>query len=239
VEKSGKFNNSADIHNDIGANAPKSLIRLSKYVFLHDGKRVTGDNVALGDGANVWDVFANRLKTGAGVIIRHAQGTPVIPMTPVFCPTPDNPSPCNPGAGITVPTADLVGPLAPGVYGDVVVGASGALVLAPGNFTFCSLRTSKHVTIQQNGPGQSIIDITGSFKLADDSNLFPFPVGSPAPIIFVGGPLVRVGAASHLTARIFAPQATIRLGRTSVFDGTFCAAKASTDKAITLTCTTP
>jgi hypothetical protein len=138
-----------------------------------------------------------------------------------------------------VPESGLIGPLAPGTYGDVFIGTSGALVLAPGNFTFCSIQTSKHVTIQQNGPGQSIIEITGSLKLADDSDLFPFPVGSPSPIIFVGGPLVRVGAASHMTARIFAPNATIRLGRTAVFDGTFCSAKTATDKATTLTCTAP
>jgi hypothetical protein len=236
VDKTGNFNNGADIGNNVGANSPKSVVRLSKNVFVHDGFAASADTIILSNDASVWDVLTNKLKMAASAIIRHAQGTPVLPVTPDFCPTPDNPSPCASGSPINVPTAGLIGPLAPGVYGDVVINTSGALILQPGNFTFCSIRTSKHVTIQQNGPGQSLIDVTGSIKLADDAQLFPFPAGSPPPIIYVGGSLVRVGAAARVTATIYAPNSTIRLGRTSFFDGTFCSSKTSTDKQITLIC---
>ena len=238
VEKSAKYNNGADIAENVGVNAPKGVVRISKFAFVHDGKSVTADSVVLGDNSSVWDVFVNKLKMGSGAVIRNSRGAPVIPMVPVFCPTPDNPSPCNPSNPVTVaPAATLT--LTPGVYGDVSVGSSGNLILTPGNYTFCSVRTNKHVTIQVNGTGQSILEITGSLKIADDSDLFPFPIGSPAPIIYVGGPLVRLGPSGHMTARIFAPHATVRFGRTTVFDGTFCAAKTATDKQITLTCTIP
>ena len=41
---------------------------------------------------------------------------------------------------------------------------------------------------------------------------------------------------ARVTATIYAPNSTIRLGRTSFFDGTFCSSKTSTDKQITLIC---
>jgi hypothetical protein len=237
VDRLGSFGNGSELFSSAGANSSSSIVKLAKNVMVHDGDTISGDVVVLGNGASAWDVDGDKVKVAASAVVRHAMGTPLLPLTPTFCPLQDNPPACDPGSPITVAPNTLQGPIPAGVYGDVIVGTGGALALEPGNFTFCSIKTGKRAGVQITGPGQSIITIDGSMKIANFSTLYSYPAGvTPNPIVYVTGPLIKIGSGSHVTARIGAPAAILKMGKTTTFDGTFCTVKASAGQQDTLTC---
>jgi len=134
-----------------------------------------------------------------------------------------------------VPPGGSVGPLPPGSYGRVTVLGGGTLMLGPGVFEFCSLRTARRSRIEVTGPTQTEIDVTGTFRLADQSAMEEDP-GTPIPVLNVAGKLVRASAESTLDAFVHAPNAKITFGRSSELFGAFCADTSGTDKHVTLFC---
>jgi hypothetical protein len=85
VQTFGRIGNDAEIKAGIGANDVGAFLRLGKSVVVSDGWPVSGDFVSLGNNTSVFDVFANHLSKGSGVIIRGTTGTPVLPLTAPFC----------------------------------------------------------------------------------------------------------------------------------------------------------
>jgi hypothetical protein len=101
--------------------------------------------------------------------------------------------------------------------------------------TFCLVKTTRNATIRTTGPTQSTIDVVGDFRLSNGGFFGP-DVGTPPPAVRVAGTIMRTSAATVLQAFVSAPNAVISIGRTAVVQGAFCAARARTDKNITLGC---
>ena len=229
IRTKGKIGNNAQIVGGIGANDPGGSLRLGKSAFGSDGETVAADRLKLGQGASVFDVLTNDL-TGTGATIRGTVGTPTLPLTSPFCPIA---SPSCSGSDVTIPAGTESGPLAPGTYGRLTVGTAASLVLAPGTFQFCSVKTSKRVAVATTGP--TTIEVRDTFRLANASFFGP-TTGTPAPTIDVGGASFRIGATSVLQAHVSAPNAAISFGRSSELDGTFCASTSRSDKQVILAC---
>jgi hypothetical protein len=232
----GKIGNAGAVTGGIGANATGGSFNLGKSVAVSDGSTVAADQLALGVGTNVFDVLANTLRKGPGVTIRGTTGTPVLPLTNPFCPIPS--FTCG-GPDVMVPAGGTVGPLAPGSYGAFTVFRSGTLILAPGTFEVCSVKTARSTTISITGATQTTMDVAGTFRLANGSSFTPI-AGTPTPVLNVAGTLVRVSAAgSTLQAFLSAPNALFTLGRLATIRGSFCASMSTCDKQANLICLPP
>jgi hypothetical protein len=233
VKDIGKFGNNAEINGSVGANDPGGTITIGKGAFVSNGSVVAGDGVRLGANTSVFDVLANDLVTGPGVTIRNSQGTPTLPLTDPFCVIPS--ITCDPGAPDVIVFGSAP-PLPPGSYNRIRV-TSGELVLQPGTFTACSVHAARGTRITITGVTPTTINVEQSFRLSNAGILAPTG-GAPTPRLNVAGLLMRIGAASVLQASVFAPNATLRLGRSSQLIGSFCVANTTSDKSILITCPT-
>jgi hypothetical protein len=226
----GQLGNGSFIGGGFGVNDLGGNVRFGRSVFVIDGAGTVGDLVRIGNGSNVYTVLANRLIVGRDVIIRGTTGGPTLPLTAPFCPVSS--FTCG-TERVTVATGTVTAPLAPGVYGAVQIFNGGTLRLAPGDFTFCDLRTGRNATILTSG--NTTINVTGKVRLANGSILGP-TADSPTPILNVLGPQVRVGAGSVMRAILSAPNALLTMGRNARFVGVFCVLRTRSDKGITLEC---
>src|SRR5882724_7137625 len=128
--------------------------------------------------------------------------------------------------------------LGPPTYGQSVVRNGGTLILTPaGTFTFCSLQTTRGVTIVVSGATASTINVVGSFRLANVSSMLPVNT-TPTPSLNVGGGRLRIGAGATIQAFISAPNARGAFGRKSTIAGRFCVDSNQADKGITMMCPT-
>ena len=235
VRSQGKVGNDSQVLASFGANDAGGHLNLGKRAFVSDGNTVAADSVDLLINTNVFDVLANNLHKGTGVNIRGAVGTPVLPLTDPFCPIP--PLDCTGGVDQIVPPGATL-TLGPGTYGQFVVRNGGTLILTPaGTFTFCSLQTTRGVTIVVSGATASTINIVGSFRLANVSSMLPVNT-TPTPSLNVGGSRLRIGAGATIQASISAPNARGAFGRKSTIAGRFCVDSNQSDKGITLMCPT-
>jgi hypothetical protein len=228
----GKIGNDGRVNGSIGTNDAGGNFHFGKRVVQTNGSTVAADDLGLGEGTSVFDALGNVLRMGPGVVIRGSTGTPTLPLASPFCPIPD--FACG-SPDVTVPLAGSVGPLAPGAYGRLSIFRQGTLTLAPGTFTFCSLKTAVGATIAITGPELTTINVVGTFRLSDASTLAPL-AGSPIPVLNVAGPFMRVGSGSTLVSYLSAPDATLTLGRSSTVGGTFCAGTSRSDKHVHLSC---
>ena len=235
IGTTGKIGNGGTITGSIGANDAGGVFNLGRSVLMSDGSTVAADRLTLGAGTSAFDVLANTLREGPGVVIRGTTGTPVLPLTNPFCPIPS--FTCG-GPDVTVPAGGTIGPLAPGSYGALTVFGGGTLTLAPGTFDFCSVKTGKLTRIIMTGATQTTVDVTGTFRLANGSILTPGS-GTPTPVLNVAGTLVRVSAGSTLQAFLSAPKALFTLGRSATIKGSFCVGTSHCDKQVTLICPPP
>jgi hypothetical protein len=231
VQTFGRIGNDAEIKAGIGANDVGAFLRLGKSVVVSDGWPVSGDFLSLGDNTSVFDVFANHLSKGSGVVIRGTTGTPVLPLTAPFCPIPtitcgSTPVTLQPGESRT---------LAPGAYGSLAMPNGTSLTLTGGTYSFCSIRTGRNVTINVQGAGNSTINVLGDVRFENGS--FFGPTGSTlTPILNVAGNVLRIGAGTTVRAFISAPDAVLSMGRGAHVIGTFCVERTRSDKHIILEC---
>src|SRR2546427_6879164 len=127
--------------------------------------------------------------------------------------------------------------LPPGPYGNVVEfsagSRSGRLVLTGGDYLFCSLRTGRSARILFQGPStvkiQTEVNLGASAYLGPDPDVSPLP--SAADItLYVNGPAVRFSASSEAHARVYAPNAMLRLTHEATIEGTFLARLIRTER---------
>ncbi|HWP66992.1 MAG TPA: hypothetical protein VNO26_13915 [Candidatus Limnocylindria bacterium] len=232
VRTSGKIGNGGTVDGGIGANDRGGLFRLGKDVLVTDGHAVAGDHVRLGSGSSVPDVQANVLWQGPGAIVHGTHTPAILPLAAPFCPIPS--FTCG-TSDVLVPTGGSSGPLAPGSYGRLIIGNGGTLTLAPGTFTFCSVRTGRAARIETTGGVQSTINVVGTLRLLNGSFLGP-DAGTQVPDLVVAGDLVRLSQSSDLQAFLSAPNALLKVGRMAHVTGGFCVGRSSSDKLTTLTC---
>jgi hypothetical protein len=232
VRRGGSFNNDAHIFGDIGANDAGARLRLSRDAFASDGTMVSADTVELGNGASVFRVLTNRLHTGSDVTIRDGIGVVVLPLTSPFCPVPA--FDCG-GPDVIVPGGFSQGPIAPGQYNRILLGNDAVLRLTPGTYDVCSVSANFRSELLVTGLTPVTLNVSGSFTLRNGARLLR-AAGAPQPAVNVGGSRVRLGQDAVLQATLSAPLASLRLGRSSRIEGSFCVETASTDKHITLIC---
>jgi hypothetical protein len=240
VARLAKINNLAQVFRSFGVNNPPALtgrarrdgrIRTGQDIFFADGTTVIAQRIDIGNGSSVFNVLAEELRTGrAGVFIRGSIGTPTLPITAPYCVVPA--VTCG-GPDVRVRSSEALLNLPPGSYGRLRVLNKAMLTLAPGDFTFCDVKTGQGVTLLATGA--STIGVENNVILGNDSVLGP-DVGAPTPVLNVTGKKVRVGTRSIMTAIVSAPNALVSMGRDSVFHGAFCADKMKSDKRITLDC---
>ncbi len=234
VARDGKFNNSATIGNNVGANSTVGRIRLGRNVVMPDATSVTGDTVIVGNASSVARVLANSPSFGTNAVARDGTGTPTLPVVEPFCPLPAIAS-CN-GNDVQVEPGFKAGPLAPGVYGRLWVLDGGSIMLSPGDFTFCDIKTGRGVKITTLGPAR--LDVTGSVKIGSGSQLGPAQGADPV-VLNVQGRTVRLSQNAVANAAVVAPDARISFGRNASLFGCFCTDRAKSDKRISLICLVP
>jgi hypothetical protein len=225
-----KIGNAGEVYGSLAANQPGARISIGKYVFMADGTEVIGDSVRILERADVFRVLGNTLSISPDATVRDGTGSATIPVVDPFCSLP--PLTCG-GPDVQVLPFEDIGPLAPGSYGSVRVANTGTLRLAPGTFDFCQLQVGRSGTVHAEGP--TTINVQRTVRIGNAAGLLaPSPT---TPIhLNVEGKLVRMGQAAHVQAFLTAPNALVRLGRTSLFQGSFCIGELGNDKHIRIEC---
>jgi hypothetical protein len=199
---------------------------------MPDGSRITADLVSLGNGTSVSQVFANTL-FGPNATVRNGTGLPALPIVTPFCSLPAITCSTN---DIQVSPGASEGPLPAGIYGRLRVLNGGSLVLGPGDFTFCSIKTGRNATIATLGG--AVLNVSGSVVIGTGSQLIPASGMEPVRVN-VTGKSVRVSQGAFANAAFIGPQTRISFGRGSLLLGCFCTDREKSDKHITLACPTP
>jgi hypothetical protein len=204
---------------------------VAKNVFMADGTFLAGDRVEVGNASSVYTVLAGTsFKKGFDAVVRNGVFPLTTPIETPFCVAPT--FTCG-GPDVIVAPGQLVGPLAPGVYGRVIVMNGGSLTLAPGEFTFCDVKMGRQAVIEAQGEVKMFI--VGNLRVGTASRFGPAP-GFPPIGVYVLGRKVRTSQSAVIIAAIVAPNAKMSFGRDASFNGCFCASQAKSDKHITLTC---
>jgi hypothetical protein len=226
-----KLNNDSQALVSVGVNDPGGYLRLSRGSFMRDNSIAQADKFDLGDGASIWEARANDFRRATGTSIRSGLPVtaPVLPLTSPFCPIPQIDTSCN-GPDVRVLLGETVGPLPPGTYGHVRILNGGTLLLEPGNFTFCDVKTGQSALIQVQGPGQSTLNVNRRFQLGDGSLLEPQAIVAPIPILNMDGKKLRLGEGAEAEAFISAPNAKLTMGRDAQIHGSACIDFMKTDK---------
>jgi hypothetical protein len=220
------------VNGNIGANDAGAHLNLGKGIFMPDNTSAQADSLRVGTGSNVYSVFSNTLFMGPLAIIRGPTGPATLPLTNPFCPVPT--FTCG-GPDVIVESDASSGPLPPGSYGNVIVRNGASLTLDPGTFDICKLQVGRGGVVEPHGP--VTIDVVGTVLIANEAHLVGVPPAPPVSITLnVLGKSVRVGQNSVVQAFVSAPNAQFRLGRSSLFQGSFCVDTLRNDKHITLEC---
>src|SRR5262249_34976516 len=128
------------------------------------------------------------------------------------------------------------GPLAPGSYNTVMVRNGAALHLAPGTFNVCRLLVGRNGSVEAQGA--VTLDGRGAVRFGTQASLAPIASAPPVQLN-VAGSQIRFGQNAVAQAKITAPNALLRFGRSAMFDGSFCVDMLQDDKHITMSCTCP
>src|SRR5262249_23638665 len=120
-------------------------------------------------------------------------------------------------------------------YNTVSLENGTTLSLAPGNYTFCSIKTGRHVRLRVTGGSQSTINVGGNAWFGNDTTFEP-DAATPTPLLNVTGDEVHISAGSEVRAFIPAPNARLTLGRGSKLIGAACARSLATGRRVTVEC---
>jgi hypothetical protein len=231
VNRDAKLNNDAEITGHAGVNSPDGRLRTGRNVVMLDGSSLSANRVEIGNGSSIDTVFTNDLKLGANSEVRNGTFPVSLPLVDPFCELPE--FACDEGRSVLVQPGVTVGPLQPGVYGQLRILNGATLRLAPGEFTFCDVRMGREADLQAAGPVQMNID--GSLRIGSSSTFGPI-LNAPPIIAYVSGRTVRISQDGLANAEIIAPFAKGSFGRDAEFVGCFCMDTAKSDKHITLFC---
>jgi len=162
-----------------------------------------------------------RAAPGCGPGVRFSG--PIVPDLAAACEFPDF-ARCNAAAPIRVGHRETH-PLTPGAYGDVLVlggGAPGRLILAGGDYEFCSLRAARNATIEVDAPARVLID--GNLAIGQSADIeLASGLAARDLALFVGGPDVTFGRASRISAHLCAPASTLQIVDAAKLTGSFVA----------------
>lgn len=226
-------------------NASCGSLSLDDVLFA-DGSQTVSDKAFFHKpGAKIFQLFRNDNSSLANVTVNAPPpmpfATPIIPGTCGAGCAPDvvaleavcgfpNPFPaCDPtkpvtakagkdcSAGDTTP-ANGQCDLAPGVYGDVSVQNLATLVLAPGNYTFCTFKVGRNADVQSKNVTVNIPD-KGAFRISNESK-----VGRKCgdlTVLLQGKGGVAFGRSDFIAARVCAPESRMALGHGNTLIGQF------------------
>jgi hypothetical protein len=230
VNRAAKVGTSSEIAGDVGANDAAGSIRLGRLAAMADGTTLTANKVKLGKAASAFDVFANSLRKGPAAEVRGTFGPATLPLSALFCPVAA--FTCG-GDDVHVPLNGSSGPLAPGSYGTVLLESGATLTLAAGVFNVCSVDVGLLAHIVTTGA--TTINVLDDIRLRLSSSLGP-DGSSPAPVLNVLGRSVIIGPLATAQASISAPDATVRLQKSAVLHGAFCADQLRGSRLVKLDC---
>ena len=230
VVDGARLNNNSNSAAGLSASAVDGRLRLGRRVEFADNTSVSGAFVGLGNGASVFDVNADVLKAGRGATVRGVKG-PFVGGGGT-CDLPD--VVCG-GQNVFLRRGDVPRSLSPGTYGTLNLENGTSLTLAPGVYTFCSIKTGRHVKLTVAGATQSTINVAGDVELGNATSLQPAN-GTPTPLLNVAGDAVHVGAGSDVRAFITAPNARLTLGRASTLTGAACARSFGSGRNVSVEC---
>lgn len=215
------------------------------YLSLGRGTRFTGqtqavaDRAKLGAGSQVFDLFTNDLRHArTGVSIVGTLTTPVPPPVfvsePLLLPDPFDPANFPAAFPVQCGGQNVRGKLgeafdlAPGTYDKVVVARGGRLTLHAGTYNFCSLRAVR-ADVAVTGP--VTLNVHDRLVIGGTGSLVPVGAGLSADDVQINveGRGVRVGPRATFNARVFAPHATLAIGRQAHVVGHFVARKLGSD----------
>lgn len=233
VAREAKLNNDATITANVGANNVGGRVRLGKAVTMPDGTRITADQVSLGGGTSVSQVFANTLLLGPEAVVRNGGGLPVLPIATPFCSVTAGPCGTN---DVQVSPGQTLGPLAPGVYGRLRVLNGATVTLTAGEFTFCDIKLGRNASVIALGP--VTLNVVNNVAIGTASRMVPASGTEPVRVN-AGGKAVRISQSGLANAAFIAPAARMSFGRDAHLIGCFCTDRAKSDKHITLECPAP
>ena len=203
---------------DVGTN--DGALVLGKRLFIADDNAAVGDTVELGKFASVFHVFTNDLVATPGEFVVRGSTAPLAPPTIVALP----PLPSfAPGTSEVLVHSGDTATLDPGPYGKVRVARDAVLALTGGHYELASLATGKLSKVLVLAP--ATINIAGNLKIGHLAGFGPSSAsaGERRIVVNVGGDHVRLSPATHVAIELFAPKATLRLGKSFHGNGRFIA----------------
>jgi len=219
------------VNGTIATSAVGGHFNIGKGVSMPDDTVVIGDSVRIGETSNVFEVWTNHLFSQPTAIIRNGTDSAILPIVDPTCTVP--PITCGGPDVILAGNADP-GPLAPGSYNSIMVQNGAALKLAPGTFNVCRLTVGRNGSVEAQGA--VTLNVRGQVRVGNETSLAPIAT-APRIQLNVAGSQMRFGQNAVANADIKAPNALLRFGRSSIFDGSFCVDMLRDDKHITLSCT--
>jgi hypothetical protein len=186
---------------------------------------VAADVVRLGGPARCAALFAATAATGDGAGCGPAQGfsLPIVADVAAACGFPAAVPACAPGRPVVVPRRG-VRRLAPGTYGDVTVaggpGMPGRLLLAGGDYVFCSVRLGRDAVLEADSAVQAFV--TGDVLLGTGALARPAAGRDVRDLeLLAGYGRVTVARRALLAGVVCAPDALVRLADAARLEGRF------------------
>jgi hypothetical protein len=217
------------VQGNVGVNAPGGVLRVGRRSVLGAGSQAAADEVFLQANTRVFDVFTNRLHRNPDRAV--VEGVLTEPVTPplfrsqaLVLPDPFDPANFPPAFPIACRGAAVLGDvgealsLSPDSYSYVRVARGGSLLLETGTYQFCELRVATRGTLAVSGP--VTLNVRDRLVLGNESRALPLAGAPPDAItINVMGSSVHIGQRAVVWARLFAPDAAVRIGRETAVTG--------------------
>lgn len=176
------------------------------------------DSLVLGAGVSARRVRARAVALGEGATLEQQDRAGDTGGGNAPC-TLEQPT-CERGTVRTIQGQEV---LLAGVYGRLRVRAGATLTLAPGNYSFCSVRVEPGARIEFDNPVRRLpvrVSVVGRLRLDEHASL----VGaSNAPLtVEAGGRRVRLRRRASLEATVVAPASILAVGRAARLRGGGC-----------------
>lgn len=224
VRSALSIGNASAFDGDLVVTAAGGRARLGKTVRGADGTAVVAENVILGNGADAFDVVATSLRRGSGVAVRGTLSSGAFPRA-----TSCTIAPATCGDDVVRVEKHGTRTLQPKIYGDLVVEDGATVALAPGVYTFCSIRAGRHVSLSVAFDGPTVVAVTGDLVLGNGASIASSSASGGSRASFeVGGSRVKLGAHSRVDAVIRSPLARLSAGTSTALTGAACARTADT-----------
>ncbi len=229
ANESAHIASGATLNGSLAVNSVRGKAKIGLDATVSDGNDVVANKVKIGGSARVYNVYANTLKfkpaqTAVGGSLITPVPAPIFATEPLLVPDPFEPANFPPSFPITCGTNDVLvtngqtATLAPGNYFQVRVNRGGTLMMPAGTYNVCRWIIDGNVEIE----GAVELNARDILSIGAESIMAPIGVGLTAndvTINFEGRKTFRVGEGSTLSARIFAPNANMKIRRRAVVTG--------------------